>query len=187
MSIPPLMFEWAEYVGKTIRQKRGLGLRGRIMYFVATDTPDVVVMARERFGTAQVLSTIGDPEIPLHSKAGRLKAIQDLWLLSQSDGMILSRTSSFADKALALAMHTMVTIRCRPNWEWIAFGKNLKPFKRVKLAVDVPDWTCAHVMLQDGKDSEAGMSLQDNTAGPLYARMKAQMEVTHHDITPVTV
>jgi hypothetical protein len=39
-------------------------------------------------------------------------------------------SSGFAEKALLLAMHTALTIRCRPDADWRTIGKKFKPEER---------------------------------------------------------
>ena len=73
-------------------------------------------------------------------------------------------------------MHTMVTVRCRPNDEWERAGKNIDHRRRRRVDHDVLGWTCAHVMLQDGPAAAAGM--YDLTTAVAPGTDDAQQPVT---------
>ena len=83
-------------------------------------------------------------------------------------------TGTVADKALTLAMHTVATVRCRPNEEWEQVGKKIDLRRRVNVHSDVLDWTCAHVLLQDGPASaassmpSAGSNTPSTNYDPIY-------------------
>jgi len=87
------------------------------------------------------------------SQAIRLKEAADFWLLGQCDGVVLSKESAFADKALTLAMHTVATVRCTdavhdPSVHTRYQEKHDRMNTTVQVKGGAP-WKCRRVQLQD--------------------------------------
>jgi hypothetical protein len=68
-----------------------------VRYFVATDTPAVVAMARAHLGAAAVLDDGADPRDSDHPNvaAVRRKEASDFFLLGQCDGVVLSKVRPY--------------------------------------------------------------------------------------------
>ncbi|KAK3266599.1 hypothetical protein CYMTET_24785, partial [Cymbomonas tetramitiformis] len=140
-----LMFEWAEVVGRKIAAKRGLP-KSSVKYFLATDTDEVQEMAHKHFDK-QLVTNKGPIEHLglLSTEAGRKRAAADFWLLTQCDGLVLSRSSHLADKAVLLAMHIPVIMRCKPDSEWTSTSS----IPEEGVTVTVPGMSCRYVQMQD--------------------------------------
>ena len=95
------------------------------------------------------------------SESVRVKEVGDFWLLGQCDGVVLSPHSAFADRALSMAMHTQLIVRCAKDK--IRHGRVIKPvhkfskqqeeakIKILELNVTPPiGWDCRYVQLKDG-------------------------------------
>jgi hypothetical protein len=69
-----------------------------VRYFVATDTPAVVAMARAHLGAAAVLDDGADPRDSDHPNvaAVRRKEASDFFLLGQCDGVVLSKVRPYS-------------------------------------------------------------------------------------------
>ena len=75
--------------------------------------------------------------------ASRLKAAADWWLLGQSDGLVLGRDSSYADKAVLAAMHVPVLVRCSN-----AYSKE-DVAQQAGLNAAVEGWACRPSQVMD--------------------------------------
>lgn len=80
----------------------------------------------------------------MNSEAARTKTASDWWLLTQVDGLVVGQSSSFADKALLMAMHVPVVVRCSTEY---AHDANITLGSKINTLV--PGWSCRPVEVRD--------------------------------------
>lgn len=78
-----------------------------------------------------------------NTNSARMKAAADWWLLTQVDAMVVGHSSAFADKAILMAMHVPVIVRCSSSY---ASDLNITLTELNKM---VPGWSCRPVEVRD--------------------------------------
>eukprot|EP00959_Pyramimonas_sp_CCMP1952_P208484 4361074-Pyramimonas_sp.AAC.2 len=165
---------WSEAATKGTRLLRGAAIKGTLTVVntnlqLMTRCGKHYPLERPSLGRLNmpvncnvVLSTDDPLERDLFdtSEQVRLKEVGDFWLLGQCDGVVLSPQSAFADRALALALHTPLTVRC--GLDETKLGKAMRDVHKhsgnetrmvgaagVNATVAL-GWDCRYVQLKDG-------------------------------------
>ena len=74
-----------------------------------------------------------------------MKAAADWWLLTQVDGIVVGHHSSYADKALLMAMHVPLIVRCSTDYG----VDNNVTMGNSKINKLVAGWSCRPVEVVD--------------------------------------